>query len=526
MKSSVCHFSLPYRFRVCYFFLVSACGLCLTAQAAEWDIRPRLSISETYTDNVRLGGIGGFGGFGGLGGAGGGSEFITQINPGVNLTGNGRRFNANANYTLNSLFFANSGRTLIRQQLNSNGTAEILRDLFFVDGRASISQQNAFLFGSQALDNANLSGNTRDIRNWSISPYARHRFKNLASGEIRYARSGVSSNQRNFFNNSSDAFIASLNSGSAFRTLGWGINYTHTEISRERAGVNLGKIEMERITGTLRYVITPQFSLIGTGGYERNSFISIRGKPSSHSWTAGFSWAPTSRTTLSASAGERFFGRTFSGAFDHRTRGTLWNASYVEDITTFGQQSLLGGSILNAGSLGQLPGIGDAGGLLNRGLPSNISDPNNFLTNRLFLLKNFQASLTLNGRKNSLIFRVFNMSRKSFSSDQEDADLIGLQNAFLTRDTRQTGGNVLWNHRLGPRTDVNINLGYTQFEFNATNQTNDNIIATLGVNKQLSEKLNASLLYRHQRRITESTSGSFSNNFSANAITATLNMDF
>jgi uncharacterized protein (PEP-CTERM system associated) len=49
----------------------------------------------------------------------GGSEFITQINPGVNLTGNGRRFNANANYTLNSLFFANSGRTLIRQQLNS-----------------------------------------------------------------------------------------------------------------------------------------------------------------------------------------------------------------------------------------------------------------------------------------------------------------------------------------------------------------------------------------------------------------------
>lgn len=522
MKIPVCPVFLTRRFCIWGGCLLSVGSGFLTAQAAEWDIRPRLSISETYTDNVRLGGVGGFGGGGGRGG----SDFITQINPGINLTGNGRRFDVNANYTLNNLFFANSGLTRIRQQLSSNGTAELLRDLFFVDGRANISQQNAFLFGSQAADNANLSGNVRNIRTWSISPYARHRFKNLASGEVRYARSSVSSNQRNFFSNSSDAFIASLNSGSAFRILGWGINYSHTEITRERGGVNLGKIELERATGTLRYVVNSQFSLIGTGGYERNSFISIRGKPSSTFWTAGFSWAPTRRTNLSASAGKRFFGDTYAASFDHRTRRTLWSASYTEDITTFGgQQSLFGGGILNAGSLGQLPGIGDGTALLNQGLPLNVSDPNNFLTNRLFLLRRFQASLALNGRKNSLVFRVFTLSRKSFSPDQEDAGLIGLQNALLTRDTRQTGGNVLWNHRLGPRTNANINFGYTQFEFNATSQKNDNIIATASINRQLSEKLNASLLYRHQRRLT-GNANNFSNNFSANAITATLNMNF
>ncbi len=523
MKLPVCHYSLTYRFWIWSVCLVSAGSWFLTAQAAEWDVRPRLSISETYTDNVRLGGVGGFGGFGG---SGGGSDFITQINPGVNFTGRGRRFSANGNYTLNSLFFANSGRTLIRNQLNSNGTAELLRDLLFVDGRAAISQQNAFLFGSQAADNANLSGNVRDIRTWSISPYARHRFKNLASGEVRYSRDAVSSNQRNFFNNSSNAYIVSLNSGSAFRTVGWGLNYSHTEISRERAGANLGKIELERTTGTLRYLVNSQFSLIGTGGYERNSFVSIRGNPSSPFWTAGFSWEPTRRTSLSASAGKRFFGDTYAASFDHRTRNTLWNASYTENITTFGgQQSLLGGGILNGGSLGQLPGIGDGTALLNQGLPLNLSDPNNPLTNRLFLLRSFQASLVLNGRKNSLVFRVFTLSRKSFSPDQEDAGLIGLPNALLTRDTRQTGGNILWNHRLSPRTNANINFGYTQFEFNATGQKNDNIFATAGINRQLSERLNASLLYRHQRRLTGSANN-FSNNFSANSITATLNMDF
>ena len=40
--------------------------------AAEWNIQPRLMVSETYTDNVRLGGGIGFGG-GGFGSQGGGN---------------------------------------------------------------------------------------------------------------------------------------------------------------------------------------------------------------------------------------------------------------------------------------------------------------------------------------------------------------------------------------------------------------------------------------------------------------------
>lgn len=318
-----------------YLWIGSVTGVsgCVSqANAAEWDIQPRLRVSETYTDNVRLGGFGGFGGFGGRGG----SEFITQINPGIGITGEGRRFSTNINYTLNNLIFAKNERLLTRHQLNAVGTAEIIKNHFFVDGNAAISQQNASLLGPQAFDNAALTGNLRDIRRWSVSPYARHRFKNLASGEVRYVHGEVSSNARNFFSNTSDAAIFSLNSGSAFRTFGWGVDYSRTEISRERSGVSLGAIELERIGGTLKYIVTSQFSLIGTGGYERNSFLSIRGSPSSHFWTAGFSWAPTTRTSISGSGGQRFFGNTYAGSLDHRTRRTVWNLSYVEDITTFG----------------------------------------------------------------------------------------------------------------------------------------------------------------------------------------------
>jgi uncharacterized protein (PEP-CTERM system associated) len=515
-------FSLGSGFlRWIFFWATCVVGLTLwvfQVNAAEWTIQPRLTVMETYTDNVRMGGLGGLGGAGG-----GGSEFITQINPGLAITGVGRRFNTSINYTLNNLFFAKNQRSIMRQQLSSNATAEILKDLFFVDGRAAIFQQNAFLFGPQAFDNANLSGNIRDMRTWSVSPYLRHRFKNLASGELRYARSAVTSSARNFFSNTADSVIVSLNSGSAFRTLGWGVNYSNTQISRERGGFDLGTIELERIAGTLNYVVTSQFNLVGTGGYERNSFLSIRGKPSSHFWTAGFSWAPTTRTNIDASAGKRFFGNTYAGSIAHRTRRTVWNLSYVEDITTFGQQALLGGVILNPGSLGPLiPNIQDSQALLDQGLPITLSDPNNFLTNRLFLLRRLQASLTLNGRKNSLVFRAFNFSRKSFTADDEDVGLIGAANAFLTRDTTQTGGNVLWNHRLSPLTSANANFGYTRIHFNTTDQEDDMMIVMLSLNKRFAANTNGVLRYRHMRR----ESSRSNSDFSANTVSAILNMNF
>ncbi|MBC6963327.1 MAG: TIGR03016 family PEP-CTERM system-associated outer membrane protein, partial [Nitrosomonas sp.] len=102
MKLFVCRNDSSSRWRG-YLRIVCVVGLSswiFQADAAEWSIQPRLTISETYTDNVGLGG-GGFGGFGGSGRGGG--EFITQINPGVNITGEGRRFKSSLNYTLNNL---------------------------------------------------------------------------------------------------------------------------------------------------------------------------------------------------------------------------------------------------------------------------------------------------------------------------------------------------------------------------------------------------------------------------------------
>ena len=350
-------------------------------EAAEWTVVRQMNLVETYSDNVRLG----------QGGSGTG-DFITQINPGITVNGVGNRFNANVNYMTNSLIYAqNSNFTRIRHQLNAVGTAELAKDLFFVDGRASISQQNVSLLGPQAIDNVNITGNRANVSVYSISPYLRHRFQDFATAEARYARNWVNSSANSLFSSQADSYLLNLNSGSAFNTLGWGVNYSNQTVHFATGR----SIELERTTGSLRYRITPQFGLTATGGYERNSFISIRGSPSAPLWTVGFVWEPTERTNIAVSGGQRFFGNTYSALASHRTRLTAWDFSYTQDITTFNQQAGLGmglgtflGVALNSLLAAQNPNLSPdavqqaSSALLGLGLNGSFFSPTNFLTNQ------------------------------------------------------------------------------------------------------------------------------------------------
>ncbi len=490
--------------------------------AAEWNFNPRLTVSETYTDNVRLGaagiGAGGFGGFGGVGNQQGG-DFITQINPGILFTGVGRRFNLSTDYTMNNLIFAqNSNFSRIRHQLNANATTEIIKDFFFIDGTARRMQQNASLIGPQAVDNTNVTGNRIDLRTYNISPYLRYRFKRLASTELRYTRGIVESNLRNGLRNSQrDSYQFMLNSGSAFRTLQWGLNYSKNIIHFTRTD---REIKMERSIANLRYNLTSQFALTATGGYEDNDFGSASNRNmSAPSWTIGFFWAPTTRTEIDLAAGKRFFGDTYRAEANHRTRLTTWSARYIEEVTTFNQQAGLAGGFENFGGIGGLGGLGslDSLGALNS------------LNNGLFLQKRFSASVSLNGVRNTLSFRIFNLSRKSLSSIDDNVELFGLDNeeglalAQLTRNIKQTGANARWNYKFSPRTNASLGASFVKFKLASSNTTTNNMIYDASLTRNLQSNLTGILSYRRiQRQGGSSQFGSLS----ANSITASLRMDF
>ncbi|MCP5244458.1 MAG: TIGR03016 family PEP-CTERM system-associated outer membrane protein [Burkholderiales bacterium] len=485
------------------------------ATAGELSFKPSLNISETYTDNLRLGGgiIGGGGGTGGVGfglaGAKGG-DLITQINPGVQLTGTGRRYDVNAHYVMNNLIFArNSNLTRIRHMLNASANTEVLKDLFFIDGSARILQQNISPLGPQTADNVFVTGNRANIEIYSVSPYIRHRFQNVASTELRYTRGIVKSGVNGFFDSQSDSYQANLNSGDIFGKLGWGLSYSNQMIHMNRVNRT---IELERSIANFRYNITPRFGITATGGYERNSFVSIRGKPSSPTWTAGFVWAPNKRTDLRFSAGQRFFGDTYSGAANYRTRLTSWEVLYIEDITTLNQQ---------AGQFGAAGVLSQFGGLLGQDMLLGL---NNFLTNRVFLQRRFNASVTLNGSRNNLTLSLFQLKRKPYTAEELDADLLGFPIFF--NNTRQLGGNASWRYRLSSTMNFNMNFSFIRFDFLSANRVNDNLIFSANVTKDFFPDLIGMLQYQRIDRLSNIQAGNQNIDLSANAVTVSLTKNF
>ena len=484
--------------------------------AADWKITPRLSLTETYTDNVTLATQGNEQ-----------SDFITQINPGISLTGTGARLKVNANYTMQNLFYAHeSNQNSTYHQLGAGAKAELIKHFFFLDGTASISQQNISPFGPLTNNNENITNNRTTVKTYTISPYIQHKFSNFASAQARYTYNSVDSGivgQQS--GNQSDIILLSLTSGSAFRTLGWGLNYTKQKYS------NFGfiPIETERYVGNLRYRISSKFSLTGTGGYEQFGYSPISGVASGTFWTAGFAWTPTGRTSIVASAGERFFGNTYNLIASHRTRRTAWSINYNQNITTTRDQFLIPATTDTANFLNQLwtSNIPDPvmrqqtvdAFIRDNGLSASVFEPINFIANQFFLQKNLLASVALSGTKSTLVFSIYNQLREPQTAADVNNALIG---TALNSDTKQIGANALWSYKISPRANANIGAIYIKTNILATGQEDETKTFRVGLTKQIKPKLNGAVNFRHVER----TSNQIGSDYRENAIYASLSMAF
>jgi len=493
------------------------------AGAAEWKFTPSLALIETYTDNVALAPPGHEK-----------SEFITQINPGISLMGTSPRLKLNANYVMQNLVYAeDSSRDTMNHILNADANAELVDNLLFLDGRAAISQQNISLLGPQAADNTNITGNRTEVRTYTVSPYLRHSFSNYASTEIRYAHDEVSTGGSGLLNTQTDRIQLGLNSGSAFRTLGWGLNYSNGKTSYgNTANTSIQDIDTEVLSGSLRYSVTPKFRLTATGGYEKNNYISVGAKPEGSFWSAGFSWAPSARTSIDASAGRRFFGDTYSLAASHRTRLTAWSLNYSEDITSTQSQFLIPVTIDTASFLNQLwaatipdPVIRQQtvdAFIQGNALPPALAQSVNYFTNRFFLQKRLQASVAVTGTKNTLVLSLFSVSRDAQTAQAQDSALFGSSILALTDRTKQVGGTAFWNWRIDPRTSANINAVYARNTYPSLGRTDNDKTIRLSLTRQFQPKLSGSVELRRLQRDSSQDGG----DYRENALIASLFMRF
>ncbi|MEK7323531.1 MAG: TIGR03016 family PEP-CTERM system-associated outer membrane protein [Pseudomonadota bacterium] len=485
-----------------------------TATAGEWRVNTYLDFAEVYTDNVSLAPAGEEQ-----------DEFVTQISPGIGVSGQSGRAKLNLNYRLQNLIYGHDlARSNSNHQLLANGNLELIKNWFFVDAKSSISQQIVDADASVPLDNFNI-GNRADVITYGVSPYLKLRFGSYAAGEMRYGIDRVENQSTALSDTEITQYSARLGSGPNFNRLNWGMNFRHEEMSREFGPDSL----RENASAVVRYRFHQTFNALARGGYENNDVVTTRSIKNGSYWSVGGEWLPSRYATLSATAGENNWdadvylqptartqlhvgyqdlevglnpGGVWTADFSHHTRRSTWRLSYVEESTST--------QILQLADRQFFLVVDSNGNLLidpRTGFPVVIVNNIFALTDEEFIRQRFQGSVTWKSGKSDFVLGAYNEQREfEISNNSEDV----------------LGANASWIWRLKPRTQSILGGGWQHRNPAGTNEADELWYASLGFNRSISQDVNSSLEFRH----TERASVRAGEDYDENRLTLQLSMRF
>lgn len=487
---------------------------CAPAQAADWTIVPSLRLRESYSDNIAL-----------QPEAAAHGELVSEIMPGIAISGHGERLDASLGYALQRVRRSTQGDSTFHN-LNANASVELVEDWLYVQARSSIGRRNISAFGPQLVDPAQAGANASTVRVYSVSPELRHRLRGIARLTLRYAREVVSSDN-SLVDVSTEAASVALAGDDSARGWGWNARYKSSTISDGA----LAPVHLRSASGTLRHGFTPRVLVFATTGYEDNDYRAVGGPAQGHFWSAGASWFPSARSSLTASVGKRFYGDTYALDASHRSRTTAWKLTYSEDITSTHSQFLALGAADTSTLLHQLWSNSipdrarrqqavDAFLQVARLLGPGLGDVN-YLSHRYFIDKQLRASAAAYGARSSLLVNAAHSRRTAQTSSAVDSVLLPAHELSLEDRTRQRGADAVWSWRASPRTSINLAAACSQIRSLATGRTDRNTIVRAGMSRQFQPRLAGAADLRRVRH--DSTAGG---NYRENAVSASLSIQF
>jgi uncharacterized protein (PEP-CTERM system associated) len=483
-------------------------AFAMPAHAVDWLFDPYVGASATYTDNVNQ--------------SPDNEEdaLILRVSPGFSLQSQGsRRVQATMSYNLSGVArFGGGDDNDLYHNLNATGYAELIEDFLFIDANARISQELISLLGSPAGADINNS-NRATSGSYTVSPFMKKRFGTFADAEARYTFGGALFENDAASDLLTNTFSASLNSGTRFADLSWGLDYSYRDVVDHDTGLGGDtSYTYERANISLGYALTRKFRLIGNLGHEWVEYDSVLAAANNRDdsiWSAGFAWSPSRRTSLEATMGERFFGNTYSLLASYRARESVWTASYVEDVNDISQATLTEGTtyvwlcdgkfVETSFAIEPAPGctlVGTQAGLI----PS--------LAEGLYVSKTLRAGVNWGIRKVSYGLSVFDITRiYLLQNDAED---------------RSQGVNASANYRLSAFTNLYSSLNWSRNQEPsslsglAIDREDDLYTFVAGVSHQFGRDLTGALTYRHYRRDSNDPTAEYTEN----NITASVNMSF
>lgn len=408
-------------------------------------IVPRVSVTETLTDNVRLSNVDKQ------------SDMVTEISPGIRINSEGRRLKGYLDYSVDKIGYAqNSSANQYQHALNTAGTLEAVDNWAYLDFSGSIARQAISAFGTQSIGNTSINANQADVSSYRISPYLRGRLGDLGSYEARYSRAITSSNADAFSNvKTTDSFVK-INGDSTLRSLGWS-----ADASQQTVDYSAGRrTDDDHLILGLSYRVTPQLRVFSKAGREANNYTSFD-KQSYGVSGFGVDWFPSPVTTLSASRDHHSFGSTHGLSFEHRTARTAWKFTDLKGL----QVPTGTTSIAGSGSIYDLlysqfasiePNPTARAQLVNAFLQSNGLNPNvvainSSLLSAVSLERRQDLSFALLGVRDTVTF----IATRSESSrvDKLSAAIDDLSNSS---SVRQRGFSANYTHRLTPNYSLGV----------------------------------------------------------------------
>ena len=464
---------------------------------SNWVVTPSLRLAETYTDNVFLSPNGLQQ-----------SDWVTQVTPGISVTANGPQLRLYATYTPEIFHYAETERDdKLFHRGNAVGTLQLTDRLLYLEAGARVDQYDTSLQGPITTSNVNVTGNRATTTTAYVSPYLLRDIGTAARAEARFNYSTWHSDQgqRALPDNTARRVYFRLVNGPAARLFTWDTVYWRESIEYE----TLQKTTSEQITASGQQRITGGVRLLGLLGYERyDTGIEVVADPR---WSAGFEWTPTPRTRLALTAGRRLDEPSYGLDFIHRTRLTTWNVTYAEDVTTSRGQFLVPATQSTAGTLDQMliahypdpvarqKAVQEV--VARTGLAPTLGAPINFFSTQLFLQKTWQASVGLQGARNTVVASAFWQERL----DLAPSTVSPLDDFAISQSIRTSGGTLAWNLRLSARNMSTIQFGRHRTEFVDTAQVDHFTYLRAGLSRQFQPRVSGALSYRRQAR--QSTQG-------------------
>lgn len=494
--------------------LAAALLVVLPAQA-QWRVTPSLSITEILTDNANHGS------------QTRNARLITELMPGISAYGQNNFVEGSVNASASLFGYIGGGRGTSRRnrvQYDAAGRLKVIDDFMYVDASAQSSTQAISAFGLLGKEDRYSNENVTDVSTWSVSPHIAQRLGKFANMRLRYTLNSVDADQSRYGSSTAHGPAFSLESGRSWQDLGWNLNYAREDVDNKQ----FPDTASENASLRLNYELSRTLRLTASGGYDSYDFDSMGGRTAGRSWSAGFDWRPSSRTRLDIAAGRHFLGKTGSLLASHRSRHTVTNLSYSDDVTTTREQYALPTAIDTAALLDSLFAVTIPDPFARReaidaylrvtGLPATMLEEVNYLTNRYFRQKLARASMAYNWSTHSTILSAYASERVALSAGEADSGLLGSQLFALNNNVRQFGLNAAHSYRLNTKTSATASVLATRSRSLDTDIVQNQQTLSMGMATLFTRKVQGIVELRHSRG-ERGLSGA---NYYTNSISATI----